>query len=274
MKVRKFDADFSSLTPHWSSNHEFAQLYNAASLCPAQLEPYMCKVLLKAKKLLPARAEALHREIDWFIAQETEHCRAHALFNRIVATGYPGIKALERQYFADYSRLLKTKSLRFNLAYSEGFEALSALPVDLYFQDFDEFWSESDPKAVAMWKWHLAEEYEHRNVVFEVYHALYGAGPVAYFWRIYGLFYSAWHIMRYSNAFADILLSKDREGLSREALAASKAREKHVKQVSWRGGWRYMLRIVSPFYSPHHRKPPVGLLELLEIDNPGTGAAA
>jgi uncharacterized protein len=269
MKVRKFDVDFSSLTPHWSSNREFAQLYNAASLCPAQLEPYMCKVLLKAKKLLPAGHAQLGQEIDWFVAQETEHCKTHALFNRVIGNGYPGIKELEREYFADYNRLLKSKKLQFNLAYSEGFEALSALPMDVYFQDFDEFWSQSDPKAVAMWKWHLAEEYEHRNVVFDIYHALYGGGPVAYFWRIYGLFYSAWHIMHYSNAFARILLEKDREGMSGEALAASKAREKRVKQVTWRHAWRYILRIVSPFYSPHDRKPPPGLLALLENDNPG-----
>ena len=24
-----------------------------------------------------------------------------------------------------------------------------------------------------MWKWHLAEEYEHRNVVYDVYQTLY-----------------------------------------------------------------------------------------------------
>ena len=114
MKVRKFDVDFSSLTPHWSRNREFAQLYNAASLCPAQLEPYMCKALLKAKKRLPAGHAQLQRQIDWFVAQETEHCKTHALFNRVIGDFYPGIKELERQYFADYSRFLKTRSLRFN----------------------------------------------------------------------------------------------------------------------------------------------------------------
>jgi predicted metal-dependent hydrolase len=229
----------------------------------------MCKALLKAKKRLPVGHAQLQRQIDWFVAQETEHCKTHALFNRVIGDFYPGIKELERQYFADYSRFLKTRSLRFNLAYSEGFEALSALPMDRYFQDFDEFWSVSDPKAVAMWKWHLAEEYEHRNVVYDLYHALYGAGPVAYFWRIYGLFYSAWHIMHYSNAFAKILLTKDRQGMSGAELAASKAREKRVKQLSWRHAGRYFLRILSPFYRPHDRKPPPGLLALLEIDNPG-----
>ena len=268
MKVRKFEVDFSSLTPHWSSNREFAQMFNAGSLCPAQIEPYLCKVLLKAKKLLPAKHAGLHRQIDWFIGQETEHCKTHVMFNRMVSSRYPGIRQMERQYFADYNSLLKTKSLQFNLAYSEGFEALSAVPTDAYFLDFDEFWSQSDPKVVAMWKWHLAEEYEHRNVVFDVYEALYGAGPVAYFRRLYGLFYSARHIMKYSNAFAAILLESDRQAMSAEELSASKARQQHVRKAMSRNTWRHLLRIASPRYSPHGRKPPAGLLALLEIENP------
>jgi predicted metal-dependent hydrolase len=269
MKVRKFEVDFSSLTPHWSGNREFAQMFNAASLCPSQIEPYLCKVLLKAKKLLPVKHAALQGEIDWFVEQETEHCKTHVMFNRMVSQGYAGIKEMERQYFADYNKLLKTKSLQFNLAYSEGFEALSALPTAAYFLEFDEFWSVSDPKVVAMWKWHLAEEFEHRNVVYDVYDALYGAGPVAYLRRIYGLFYSARHITKYSNAFAAILLAKDREGMNAEQLAASKARQEHVKKAMSRDTWRHLLRIASPRYSPHDRQPPPGLTAFLDNDNPG-----
>src|ERR1700733_8444948 len=94
MKVRVLMANFGAVSPHWSTNREFAQLYNAASMCPAYLEVYLCKVMLKAKQILPKENVKLHDDVATFIAQETQHCKQHVLFNRMLLKNYPDLKAL------------------------------------------------------------------------------------------------------------------------------------------------------------------------------------
>jgi predicted metal-dependent hydrolase len=266
MKVRVLKADFATVIPHWSKNHEFAQLYNAASMCPAYLEVYLCKVMLKAKRLLPEKLVSLHEDVATFIAQETQHCQQHVLFNRMLLKNYPDLKPIEAQYVADYAELLKSKSLQFNIAYSEGFEAMSAIPTTAFFEDFDELWAQSDPSVEALWKWHLAEEYEHRTVMHDLYGALYGHGPIAYFKRIYGFFYATRHILTFVNAVARVLLTKDREGMSPAELAASKDRETKIQKLAGKHAMAHMRRILSPFYDPSKRLPPRGVMEILARD--------
>jgi predicted metal-dependent hydrolase len=235
-------------------------------MCPAYLEVYLCKVMIKAKKILPEHLTQLHEDVAIFIAQETQHCKQHVLFNRMLLKSYPDLKPLEAQYVADYARLLKTKSLQFNVAYSEGFEAMSAIPTTAFFEDFDELWAQSDPAVEALWKWHLAEEYEHRCVMHDLYRALYGSGPIAYFRRVWGFFYATRHILNFVSAVAQVLLAKDRENMSPKELAASKEREQKIQKLAGKHAKDHMLRILSPFYDPAKRRPPRGVMEILARD--------
>lgn len=263
MQVRVLQADFSNMRPHWAENREFAQLYNAASVCPAYLEPYLVKVMALAKKALPENKKKLHEDVRLFVAQEMQHCKQHIAFNKMLRAAYPEIEPLEKAYEADYERFLATKSLQFNVAYSEGFEAMSAIPTTCFFEDFDEYWRKSDPRAEAMWKWHLAEEYEHREVMHDLYKALYGNGLFAYLYRVYGFFYSTYHINKAVSGVAQALLAKDREGMTPAELAASKAREKEIQKRAMKHALRHLRNIISPFYDPSKRKPPRGVLEIL-----------
>src|SRR3546814_164359 len=180
-------------------------MQNAASTVPAYIEPYLVKVMLKAQAALPAAHEKLHRELAIFIKQEMQHCKQHIAFNKALhAGGYEGMLDFEKAYEADYERFLAKKSLRFNCAYSEGFEAMSAVAVTAFFEDFDEFYEGADPEAVEMWKWHLAEEFEHREVAHNVYHALFGRNKIfAYLYRVYGLISAMIHIQAQDQQSAD-----------------------------------------------------------------------
>ena len=263
MQVRVLQADFSKIRPHWAENKEFAQLYNAASICPAYLEPYLVKVMTLAKKALPAKLTKLHEEVKIFTLQEMQHCKQHIQFNKMLRVDYPEIEPLEKAYEADYNGFLKDKSLQFNVAYSEGFEAMSAIPTTCFFEDFDEYWAKSDPQAEALWKWHLAEEYEHREVMHDLYRALYGNGPRAYAYRLYGFFYATSHITKNIKGLGALLLGKDRENMSAEELKASKAREKKINRLAMKHALRHLKKIVSPFYDPSKRTPPRGVAEIL-----------
>lgn len=263
MQVRVLEADFSSLTPHWAENREFAQLYNAASVCPAHLEPYLVKVMTLAKAALPAHFEKLHEQVRIFTLQEMQHCKQHIAFNKMLRSAYPDILPIEQAYAADYEGFLKTRSLQFNVAYSEGFEAMSAIPTTCFFEEFDDYWAASDPRAEALWKWHLAEEYEHREVMHDLYRALYGRGIHAYLYRIYGFFYATRHISKTIGKVSKLLLDKDREGMDPEALAASKAREKKIAKLTYKHVFAHLRKILSPFYDPSIRRPPRGVAEIL-----------
>ena len=267
MQVRVLQADFSTMEPHWAENKEFATLYNASSVCPAYLEPYLVKVMTAAKKALPAKFEKLHESVRIFTLQEMQHCKQHIAFNKMLRKAYPEIEPLEKAYEADYNGFLKNKSLQFNVAYSEGFEAMSAIPTTCFFEDMDEYWQGSDPRAEALWKWHLAEEYEHREVMHDLYHALYGNGPRAYLYRLYGFFYATVHITKHIKGIAQVMLAKDRENMTPAELAESKAREKKINQLAWKHAKLHIKKIVSPFYNPSKRQPPRGVAEILANAN-------
>ena len=73
------------------------------------------------------------------------------------------------------------KSLKYNCAYSLAFESIGPVYAEWWFGGADDVMQDADPSVVSLWKWHLAEEFEHRNVAYDVYQSLFGG----YFYRIY-----------------------------------------------------------------------------------------
>lgn len=266
MQVRFPKWNFSGLRAHWAPHREFAQIYNAASTVPAYIEPYLLKVMRLAKeKIDPANTE-LHRKLDIFIKQEMQHCKLHLSFNKAIrADGYEGMLEFEKQYEADYDRYLKTKSLRFNMAYSEGFEAMSAIAVTNFFEEYDEYLEGADPRAVNIWKWHLAEEFEHREVAHEVYHELFGKNRLfAWAYRIYGFIVAVRHIRAHTQRVSAYLLSVDRAGMTEDELAASVERQRAVEAATSKRAKEHLKAIFSINYDPAKRPAPRGVQELLD----------
>ena len=92
MQVRLPRIDYSTIRPDWAANREFAHDRNASSTIPSYVEPYLIQVMKRAKEVLPANETQLHAEIDWFIAQASQHYRQHNAFNRRIRAFYPGIE--------------------------------------------------------------------------------------------------------------------------------------------------------------------------------------
>lgn len=265
MKARFPKFDFSQVRAHWAPNVEFAQGFNAASLIPAYVEPYLLKVMKIAQGKIDPNKKHLLEELDIFCKQEMQHCKHHLVFNKVLREqGYEGLKPLEDQLRDDYDKFLKTKSLRFNLAYCEGFESMSASACEAWFEDYDDLLEGSDPVVADLWRWHLAEEFEHRTVCSDVYHELSGLNPVSgYFYRIYGYGYALVHLGKFSKAASAYLLGKDREGMTPEELQASLDRQAAFKKRVMKRMLPMMLKILSPFYDPAKRRDPVGQQEFL-----------
>jgi len=261
MKVRKPALDYSEVPLYWSPNKAFAQRWNAGSFVPAYIEPFLVRVLHEAKPLIDPRRSRLLEDVGIFIRQEMEHCKQHVKFNRrFWSFGYDELKPLEKDFSDDYERWMTSKSLRFRLAYCEGFEAMSAISVTAAFEEFDEFFEGADPDVVDLWKWHLAEEYEHRCVMHDVFHELYSKNPIScYFWRIYGLIYAIRHLGGFTDRAAKVLLDKDRAAMTQQEREESIAQEKRAKKALVRPALKHLTEILSPFYKPARRKPPKGV---------------
>jgi len=222
--------------------------------------------MVKAREKIDPSKTQLRRDIDIFMKQEMQHCRQHLAFNRqLHKLGYDGIKPFEERLETTYNRFLETKSLRFNLAYCEGFESLSATACELYFEGYNELLEGADPEPTDMWRWHLAEEFEHRTVCSDVYHELSGLDRVSrYFYRLYGYFYAVIHLTRFTVQVSKFLLEQDRRNMTPDQLAASLARDKHARKIMARGFLPMAFRIMAPWYNPLHRRMPIGYQEYLE----------
>jgi predicted metal-dependent hydrolase len=247
--------------PHWTSNLEFAQAANANGIVPAYIEPYLIKVMRRVQLVLDPSEEELHRDIEIFIKQEAQHYRQHAAFNKVIReAGYDEMINYEKAYEAGYERFLATKSLRFNLAYSEGFEALGSSAAKFWIDLADQEAPDADPHPMEMWKWHLAEEFEHRTVCFRAYQRIYGRGPLhGYLYRVYGFLYAVIHINHHTRRLMHYLLEKDRESMIPEEADASRRREAAYNRKNAKGSLGMFRRVLSPFYDPAKMEVPEGL---------------
>ena len=267
MQVRMPKIDYSRVRVDWAPNREFAHDRNAASLTPTYVEPYLIKVMQRAKAALSASEAGLHREIDWFIAQESQHFRQHNAFNRRVVAAYPGIAPFEARLRDDYVAFLG-RSLKFNLAYSEGFESLGPPAALLWFERSDAFLAGADPEAVALWKWHMAEEFEHRDVCWRVFRALYGRTLWQRFvngwlYRVYGFVYAVMHLGKFTSAVRRSMIAQDRAAMTPEELDRSRANLRAVTTLARQAMLPELLKVFSPFYNPGRKKAPHGLVEYL-----------
>jgi predicted metal-dependent hydrolase len=170
------------------------------SLTMPYLEPYLIRTMRAA---LPEIADPqLTEDTKRFSQQEGHHYRNHALFNEQIRAQFSEavaeqLLAIEKALDADYQRYTREKSLRFNLAYAEGFEAMTC-SFALASAEHGMFDNAGTMPGGHIWAWHMAEEIEHRTVAFNVYDHLVGS----YAHRIAFGTWAQFHYLRYVRRFA------------------------------------------------------------------------
>jgi predicted metal-dependent hydrolase len=219
------------------------------SMTMPYLEPYLIRTMKVALKQItdPELAEDTRR----FSQQEGHHFRNHALLNDQLRAQFDdetaaALRGIEADLEADYQRFSRTKSLRFNLAYAEGFEAMTCAGA-LAAAEHGAF-SEGGLPGGEIWAWHMAEEIEHRTVAFGVYQHLVGSYP----YRIARGTWAQWHYLSYISRFSRRMA----EGLGRKLVRASNPAQ--------RTALRRYLHTWSPRYDPAKIEIPEGVGRLLE----------
>jgi predicted metal-dependent hydrolase len=226
---------------HWNKNKpEFSQVVNSASMAMPYLEPYLIRTMRKARPDItdPQLQEAL----DAYVFQEAQHYQQHRKYNDSISAAYVCAKAIEERLAEDYKKLERDKSLRFNLAYAEGFESMALALGHMLIEDRETLFGDADSTVASLILWHFIEEIEHKNVAFDVYEHLHGS----YFWRMVGLVYATVHIFWRTGQGYRSLLRED--GLWNNL----RSRKRHMRGLLriFRQITPKWLRIWKPGYHP------------------------
>lgn len=183
LTVRKLEVDIESgFDRHWHSGDAFlSQYYNALSMSfPVGEQSFIDAVRESAKDLAdtPDYAE-LRATVAQFIGQEATHRRIHDLYNGHLAK--QGLVNHWENWATKrlaYGKSLNVKPIHL-LAVTAAFEHCTAVFADGTLR-YGSWFDGAEPKMQTLWRWHAAEETEHKAVAFDVYNALGGN----YKWRI------------------------------------------------------------------------------------------
>jgi len=254
VRTMKFDVpsadEFHPLCIAGSSVLSYAHL--AMGLYVAHLEPFFVKSLRRVMGQI--RDEALREDADRFSRQEAQHYRRHMDFNQAVfAHGYPGLEQRVDILKRDFEGFLADKTDRFRIGYIEGFEsfttqfALRTLASGLYDH------RRTTRSIGDLFKWHMLEEVEHRNVAFDVYGHLYGD----YVHRARMCWVSQRHMFRFIADCTQLMSSAD---VARHGERCRVTIRQKVLMATGRIGMR--ARTMLPGYTPHKHAIPPNIAEL------------
>ncbi len=124
----------------------------------------------------------LKKDIKAFIHQEAVHSKKHDEFNqKLKAQGYD-LDAVEEKTRRFFEFIEKYCSKKTALAVTVFIEHITALGGEVEMR-YPKLLEGSHPKAAEFWRWHAAEELEHKSVAFDL-HSSVGGG---YFSRMFAI---------------------------------------------------------------------------------------
>jgi predicted metal-dependent hydrolase len=240
----EFPADLDPVLVEGCPEESF--MHVGLSLLLPHLEPYLIRSMRSARNRV--RDRQLLADLEAFCGQEGQHFRQHLRFNQALRLGrFVGLAALEAEIEGDYQRFTRAKTLRFNLAYAEGFEAFTTALARFAFES--KLLDRLHPAVRDLFLWHLVEELEHRTVAFDVYEHV--GGGYGYRFGV-GLF-AQWHLNRFVLRVMDAMLGADREAFRKKyggPIAAWK-RTGTLRRQKVTMFFPKLLATHLPWYSPH-----------------------
>ncbi|WP_430419830.1 metal-dependent hydrolase [Phenylobacterium sp.] len=245
--VRRIPFTFDEqIDPVWHpARAEWSHMVNGASLAMPYLEPFLIRTVTEA--LRQVKDPALAADVRAFIGQEGVHFQNHRRYNEILKRSYPELAAVEADMEADYARF-QTRSLRWRLAYTAGFETMTMGITEWLIHQRALLFGDADRSVASLVLWHMVEETEHKTVAFDLYQHLFGR----YWPRVWGTLFAAWHVARASRKGYRAMLKRDGRWTvwkSRRALWAMVGRfARHASPA--------ILRSLSPSYHPSRVRDP------------------
>jgi predicted metal-dependent hydrolase len=160
---------------------ELSHTLNAFQLALPYLEPYFIDAIREGAELVTD--PKLKADARAFCAQEANHSRQHKRYCRLLQQRYPRLKEYEMAIQQSLIRSRQEDPLPWRLAYTAGYEAITAQLARWLFKSAEEWFAGADEHFAALMTWHAAEEIEHRHVAFDVFQAVDKSYPL----RVKGL---------------------------------------------------------------------------------------
>lgn len=226
------------------------------SLLLPYLEPYLIRTMKEAR----AKVEdpRLAADLQAFILQEGQHFQQHQRFNDLFRDrGFDRLPEFEAEIAADYEAFTAEKPLAFNLAYAEGFEALTSAFACFALRMDRSNWH---PSARDLFEWHIVEELEHRFVAFDVYQHICGD----YLNRVRVARFAHGHLLGFMRRVAEYMVEAQPEVIER--LGGQRAHRARMRKLNWRLLRHFVPRMLAshtPWYTPRKLDVPPNLDALL-----------
>jgi predicted metal-dependent hydrolase len=204
-RTLSFDVD-GEPAGRWHRNNPYvSHFFNGLSLMFPEGERFFMRSVARVRTQV--RDPQLQRAITAFLAQEGMHSREHVKYNRALRRqGYP-TRLLELVTRVAL-RSTEVMSARWQLAVTCGFEHFTATLADTVLRD-QAILEGAEPEFAALWRWHCAEEIEHKSVAFDVYEEL-APGLIGYLRRVIIMLFLTANFLPYSMVHQIVLASGDR----------------------------------------------------------------
>jgi predicted metal-dependent hydrolase len=171
-EIRDVRFDLSEVPRYWHGGRRSVTLFfnNLSIFFPPGERFFVTSVKRYAGTIQDA---ALREEVRGFCGQEGHHTREHVRYNEmLVAQGYP-VEAMEKRVENLLKRTAKVYSHLGQLAVTCALEHFTAMLASLVLEE-PRALEGAHPQMAALWRWHAAEENEHKAVAFDVYRAVGG----------------------------------------------------------------------------------------------------
>lgn len=170
IRDRRFDLD--DVPPDWHpAGPAVTRFFDNLSLFFPQGEAFFIRSVKAFARALddPALSDAVRR----FYGQEALHGREHRRYNRLLARQGVPADTMEDRVARLLARVEARVPRRWQLAATCALEHFTASMAHALLSD-DRLLDGAHPAMAALWRWHAVEEFEHREVAFEVYRAAGG----------------------------------------------------------------------------------------------------
>jgi predicted metal-dependent hydrolase len=174
VRNRRFELD-ERVPRHWHGGRRAVSIFfdNLSTFFPAGERFFIASVRAYRGSV---KDDALLAAVKAFSAQEGIHTREHVRYNEMLrARGYP-IEELERNVELLLAFVTKVAPKRWQLSATCALEHFTALMGHMILAE-PRALEGAAPSMAALWRWHAAEENEHKAVAFDVYRA--AEGPYA-----------------------------------------------------------------------------------------------
>jgi predicted metal-dependent hydrolase len=230
---------------------ELSHTLNAFQLALPYLEPYFIDAIREgAEHVADPKLKA---EVLAFCAQEANHSRQHKRYCRLLQQRYPRLQEFEKAIQQSLLHSRRQDPLERRLAYTAGYEAITAQLSRWMFRNAEAWFADADPHFASLMKWHAAEELEHRHVAYDVLQAV----SKSYGLRAKGLFGALKKTLADIVPVVTYMLEVD----GYAARFDSKARRLKLRLQFSMELLPAVQRYLTPGYNPAHDRSPPELAE-------------